>query len=105
MREVSRRAQSTHHAPYHHFGDRAAILATLATEGFSQLGQRLAKANCLAAVLGYDAVLRASARAYVEFALEHTGVFRLMFQNHADNPLSSPELAANGLAAGPNSLA
>jgi AcrR family transcriptional regulator len=99
MREVSRRAQCTHQAPYHHFGDRAAILAALAAEGFAQLGKRLVSANALAAAQGYDAALRASARAYVGFAREHTGVFRLMFQTHADNPLSSPELAAHGQAA------
>lgn len=99
MREVSRRANCTHQAPYHHFGDRAAILAALAAEGFAQLRQRLARANALAAAQGYDAALRASAHAYVDFAREQTGVFRLMFQTRADYPLTSPELAANGLAA------
>ena len=37
LREVARRAKVTHGAPYHHFADRAAILAALAEEGFALL--------------------------------------------------------------------
>ena len=33
MREVARQAGVSHQAPYHHFGDREAILAAIATEG------------------------------------------------------------------------
>ena len=34
MREVARKAGVSHQAPYHYFGDREAILAALAGEGF-----------------------------------------------------------------------
>ena len=34
MREAARKAGVSHQAPYHHFGDREAILAAIATEGF-----------------------------------------------------------------------
>jgi len=44
MREVARKAGVSHQAPYHYFEDREAILAALAGEGFSSLGQSLERA-------------------------------------------------------------
>jgi AcrR family transcriptional regulator len=44
MREVARKAGVSHQAPYHYFDDREAILAALAGEGFSKLGQSLMRA-------------------------------------------------------------
>ena len=52
MREVARKAGVSHQAPYHHFGDREAILAALAGEGFAKLKQELERA---AASTGDDA--------------------------------------------------
>ena len=43
MREVARKAGVSHQAPYHYFDDREAILAALAGEGFSKLGQSLVR--------------------------------------------------------------
>ena len=52
MREAARKAGVSHQAPYHHFGDREAILAALAGEGFAKLKQELERA---AASTGDDA--------------------------------------------------
>jgi AcrR family transcriptional regulator len=43
MREA-RKAGVSHQAPYYYFGDRKAILAAIAGEGFSKLGQSLVRA-------------------------------------------------------------
>lgn len=86
LREVARRAGCTHQAPYHYFKDREAILATLVAEGFDDLARRLAAANDIAATKGARAGLLASGRAYVEFALSHPGVFRVMFRNDLCDP-------------------
>ena len=78
LREVARRAGVTHQAPYHHFADRETILAELVTQGFDDLARRLAKAND-AAVDPRQGLLQSGA-AYVGYALEHPGVFRIMFR-------------------------
>ena len=44
MREVARKSGVSHQAPYYHFGDREAILAAIAGEGFSKLGQSFVRA-------------------------------------------------------------
>jgi AcrR family transcriptional regulator len=83
MREVARRSGVTHQAPYHHFPDKAAILAELVIQGFEELQVRLARANDLASQRGERGkreALRAAAEAYVGFALDHPAVFRLMFR-------------------------
>jgi AcrR family transcriptional regulator len=80
LREVARRAGVTHQAPYHHFADRESILAELVTQGFDDLTQRLAKANDLTATSGQRKALMQAGTAYVGYAIEHPGVFRIMFR-------------------------
>lgn len=89
MREVARRAGVTHQAPYHHFADRESILAELVTAGFDELARRLALANGKIAA-GRHAVLNASGRAYVGFAIDHPGMFRIMFRPELCNPSRFP---------------
>lgn len=92
MREVARRAGCTHQAPYHYFANREAILAALVCEGFDELADRLAAAR--EGLEGADrrAVLTASGNAYVEFALIHPGVFRVMFRPDVCDPERFPEV-------------
>jgi len=68
LREVARRAGVSHNAPYRHFPDRDSLLAAVAAQGFSQLGQELGRHS------GADGGV-----AYVRFALAHPQRFRLMF--------------------------
>ena len=82
MREVARKAGVSHQAPYHYFGDREAILAALAGEGFSKLGQSLVRAGAQAGSEPVDAV-EAMGRAYVEFALRNPAYFQAMFRADA----------------------
>ncbi|WP_328402161.1 TetR-like C-terminal domain-containing protein [Nocardia sp. NBC_00403] len=81
-------------APYHHFADRAALLAALSTQGFQLLGNEVTAARAAA-----DTPLRAlTARAetYVRFSREHPGHFRLMFRPE----LSQPDKHSDAMDAG-----
>jgi len=82
MREVARKAGVSHQAPYHYFEDREAILAALAGEGFSSLGQSLERAAVQAGSNAAKAV-EDMGRAYVEFALRHPAYFQAMFRADA----------------------
>ena len=82
MREVARKAGVSHQAPYHYFSDREAILAALAGEGFSRLGQSLMRAGGQGASHPAKAV-EAMGRAYLEFALRNPGYFQAMFRADA----------------------
>jgi AcrR family transcriptional regulator len=76
MREVARRAGVSHQAPYHYFGDRSGIFAAISEEGFSGLAQAFRDVNRTelpAAKVGFIA--------YLNFAREHVGHFRVMFRN------------------------
>ncbi|MGI6246571.1 MAG: TetR/AcrR family transcriptional regulator [Pseudochelatococcus sp.] len=90
LREVARRAQVTHQAPYHHFGDRESILAELVTEGFDELACSLAKGIDCAAQGGAQAAAQASGEAYIGFALANPGLFRLMFSPDLCDPARFP---------------
>ena len=96
MREVARRAGCTHQAPYHYFANREAILAALVHEGFDELTDMLASAREGLGSADLRAILTASGNAYVEFALHHPGVFRVMFRPDACDPESFPEVAQAG---------
>ena len=82
MREVARKAGVSHQAPYHYFNDREAILAELAGEGFSRLGQALSRAADQAGSEPVKAV-EDMGRAYVEFALRNPAYFQAMFRADA----------------------
>ena len=76
LREVARRAQVSHNAPYRHFADREALLAALAEQGFNELLEHM---RVVAQGEQGQAVLAALGRCYVDFALQRRGLFRLMF--------------------------
>lgn len=80
MREVARRAGVSHQAPYHHFADREAILAALVLEGFTDLASRLDTALAGATKDDVAAAVRRAGVAYVQFALDRPGLFKVMFR-------------------------
>jgi AcrR family transcriptional regulator len=81
MREVARRSGVTHQAPYHHFADRETILAELVTSGFQEMARRMAQANAQHASGDPMGAVIDSGQAYVGFAIDHPGVFRIMFRS------------------------
>lgn len=99
LRDLARRLGVSHAAPAHHFPDRAALLVALAGEGFARLGEALA-ASAAAAGPGPGARLRAAGRAYVGFALDHPGHFRVMFGPHVAGLPRAPARVARAAQAG-----
>jgi AcrR family transcriptional regulator len=83
LREVAREAGVSHQAPYHHFGDRAGIFAAISEEGFSILTKELTHSRTQGASLMCEA--------YVHFALQHKGHFRVMFRSDLCNIENYPE--------------
>ena len=94
LREVARRAGVTHQAPYHHFADRESILAELVAQGFDELARRLARAH--SADGDALAIMAASGTAYVVFALDHPGVFRVMFRADLCDPARFEQVMGAG---------
>ena len=94
LREVARRAGVTHQAPYHHFADRESILAELVMQGFEELARRLAAAHDGGG--SPHATMRASGLAYVGFALDQPGVFRIMFRPDVCDPARYPHVLEAG---------
>jgi AcrR family transcriptional regulator len=79
FREVARRAEVSHQAPYHYFKNDSEILTAIAKEGFAKLGGAMLAS---AAQHANDpiAALNAAGVAYVVFAIENLGHFRVMFE-------------------------
>ena len=90
LRELARSAGVSHAAPAHHFTDRRGLFTALASQGFRLLAEALADARDHFA----DAAL-----AYVRFAIDHPGHYRVMFDKSLLDATDT-ELSAAGAAAG-----
>jgi AcrR family transcriptional regulator len=78
LRELARQIGVSHGAPRRHFADRQALLDALAESGFARLGAEL-RGAAESAGEGYEARLRATATAYVRFAIRDAALLELMF--------------------------
>ncbi|ALG84885.1 TetR/AcrR family transcriptional regulator [Gordonia phthalatica] len=81
LRAVARRAGVSAAAPYRHFPDRTALLSAVAAVGYTDLGRLLLQASAEPASADD---LAAIAVAYVRFALDRPGLFRVMFTEGCD---------------------
>ncbi|MFC9896782.1 TetR/AcrR family transcriptional regulator [Nocardia sp. NPDC127579] len=97
LRRVAREAGVSTAAPYHHFADRAALLATLSANGFERLGAELTAAR--AAADSPLAAVVALGETYVRFSREQPAYFRLMFRPELSQPDKHPTAMAAGEAA------
>lgn len=77
LREVARRAGVSHNAPYHHFGDRAALLGALGVRAMADL--LAAQETAVVELTGPVERLRALGLAYVSYAADHPQAFGLVF--------------------------
>jgi AcrR family transcriptional regulator len=77
LRQLAREVGVSATAVYRHFPDKRALLAALAAEGFTLLGQAQRQASEAAG--GGSEGFAATGRAYVRFALAHPALFRLTF--------------------------
>ncbi len=89
---VAREAGVSPAAPYHHFPDRAALLAALSAQGYQLLARELAAAKAAAATPVQ--ALTALIRAYVTFAQQNPAYFRLMFRPELSEPQKHPDAKA-----------
>jgi AcrR family transcriptional regulator len=79
LRAVAREAGVSHAAPTHHFGDLTGLVSELAAIGFRQFDTARAAARAGAALPLEKAM--AGAKAYVQYAQAHPGMYGLMFRN------------------------
>ena len=88
FRQVAQAAGVSHQAPYHHFTDRKGIFEAISTEGYEMFN-----AAMLEALAGDpDDPTTALLEAYVGFALDHRGHFRVMFRPDLCTIGDNPEL-------------
>jgi AcrR family transcriptional regulator len=73
LRETARRVGVSATAAYRHFSNKEDLLASVAAEGFRELAAAMETATTASDPLGGVSL------AYVEFALQQRGLFRLMF--------------------------
>jgi AcrR family transcriptional regulator len=76
LRGLAREAGVSPAAPYHHFRDRADVVAAVAEAGWLRLGDALAEARQAAR----PRPLAAMAAAFVDFALAHPALYSVMHQ-------------------------
>ncbi|MFT4128141.1 MAG: TetR/AcrR family transcriptional regulator [Gordonia sp. (in: high G+C Gram-positive bacteria)] len=81
LRAVARRAGVSTAAPYRHFSDRNALLSAVAAVGYRELAVTLRAAHPDSES---EADLADIAVAYVQFAIERPGLFRVMFGGVCD---------------------
>lgn len=79
LRECARRAGTSHAAPAHHFGDTQGLLSEFAALGFERMVAMMRSAREHATPDAADQ-LRATGRAYIDFALANRAAFQLMFR-------------------------
>lgn len=80
LRELARRANVSHAAPAHHFGDKTGVLTALAAEGYELFADALERESHDFQRVGV---------AYVRFALDRAAYFTVMFRPdlyRADDP-------------------
>ena len=80
LRGVARRAGVSHAAPAHHFGDAGGLLTALAAEAFRRFVQRQEQCQSKAPADPLSQLV-AAGLGYIDFALDHPALFRLMFSS------------------------
>jgi AcrR family transcriptional regulator len=97
LRGVAKRAGVSHAAPAHHFRDANGLLTALAAEGFRRfVGKQ--KARQQAAVKDALSQLVAAGMGYIDFAMAHPALFRLMFSSDRPDHASLDLFAASSAA-------
>jgi AcrR family transcriptional regulator len=94
LRRVAREAGVSPSAPYHHFADRAALMAAITVRGSVLLEDRLRAAR--AAAPTPVRALGAIIETYVAFAGEHPGYLHVMLRPELADPKRHPEAGTAG---------
>jgi AcrR family transcriptional regulator len=90
LRKVASRAGVSHAAPYAHFADRQDLIAAISTEGFRQLYERI---EAVVVANPHDLANRLVevAWAYVQFAMQNSSLFKIMFSGILEEENKYPE--------------
>jgi AcrR family transcriptional regulator len=94
LRETARRVGVSATAAYRHFTNKEDLLASVAAEGFHELAEAMQGAT-----RGANPLIRGGL-AYIEFANQNRGLFRLMFGPVLAERSKYPAMAAWGLVHG-----
>ncbi|KOU91200.1 MULTISPECIES: TetR/AcrR family transcriptional regulator [Streptomyces] len=102
LREIARRAGVSHGAPRRYFPTHHSLLSAIARRGFADLGERFAEVAAGARESTPRERVRAIGCAYVGYALEHPGMFELMFRHDlldsaGQDPSDEPRLRESTL--------
>ena len=90
LRNVAKKVGVSHTAPYNHFTNKQALLAAMSTAGHEQLYQVLSSAYEKSKQSSADIIVEI-AWAYLQFALEDPGRFKLMFSGALEEERDHPE--------------
>ncbi|GAB4190112.1 MAG: TetR/AcrR family transcriptional regulator [Wenzhouxiangellaceae bacterium] len=97
LRAVAKRAEVSHAAPAHHFKDLNGLLTALAARGYERLVQFQQRRQKMAGSEPRSQAV-ASGLGYIDFAVAHPALFRLMFASErpdrADTHFAAASLAA-----------
>src|SRR5688572_25145794 len=84
LRELARRADVSHNAPYKHFADKRELLAAVSADGFERLAKRMA--GEMARRGDPRQKLFAMLRAYIDHGVENPALYSLMFGGYPGGP-------------------
>ncbi len=99
LREVARQAGVSHGAPLRHFPSLAALCSVVATQGFRELYDEVARRmETLGPGATAEERLRAAGQGYVAYAVANPGPYSLMFRPDRCDPADA-ELQRSGQAA------
>lgn len=103
LREVARSAGVSHNAPYHHFGDRTALLKRLSERGMAELLSSMQEEHEAATGAPPQEIAVRIGSSYVHYAAQHPERFRLIYDPEVCIP-GSPSEAMAPLIAGVEAL-
>lgn len=98
LREIARRAEVSHAAPYKHFPDKNSLLAELALIGFDRLRVELEMALSPEIASPIERFFTV-ARAYIEFGLANPSLYKLMFSADAGGGSATVHLNERAMSA------
>jgi AcrR family transcriptional regulator len=84
LRELARRADVSHNAPYKHFADKRELLAAVSADGFERLAKRMASE--MAGRSDPREQLFAMLRAYIDHGVKNPALYSLMFGGYLGGP-------------------
>ena len=97
LRRVAARVGVSHTAPQHHFGHAGGLIEALAERGFTNLLAFMEKRQNATTGNAYERLM-GSGLGYLDFAMSHPALFRLVFQVHPNSAKGAGLKKAAGAA-------